>query len=1249
MAEKVEIEIPGIGKIQAENAATEATLNELLKVLNDTKKINEKGFKDLAKADASASKAKGGGGGGNAKGDKAASDSAKSLNNASRAANENANAQSKAAQRANNAGLAILGLAKSGNLLIGALGSVSSSAINAANSMTNMISTMANVGNDLGNAARAFEGIPIVGGLLANTFGAVAGAAKGVVAAYQESASIGATFGGSVQEMSRAASGAGMDLKSFGSLIAKNGENLMLLGGTTEEGAKRFGELSKQIQNSGVGSELQRMGFSTEQINGGMARYIGILGRTGALQGMTTAQIAASSGSYLKELDALAKITGVSREEKQKEQEALMKDAKVRAAMAGLDADQQKQMMAYITSFPKEQQGAIADMIATGNVTTEEAIKLQSLLPGVAERTMQFGRTLQAGGKISQDSLNQAKNASILEAQESVKRNKARGLYDKEAGAQYVAMADLAAQKVNGYAQAIDEQGKAVAKKNLAEKLEKAQQDIARVGNEFQMFLAQSGLLDTLLSAFKSLAGFVSSTVIPMFEVVGQVITDFVIPGLQMVGDFVVDYFLPAFESVADFITDHFEPIFATVAAVAMPMLIAALAAKTAAVWTSVAGYIAANAAMLPFIAAGLAAVAVFYGIKAVMSKFGLDLGMVGDALKFVGTMFKTVFLKIKEGFFTILNKIPGMRGDFDEDLKEISKEQEENAKNQEAIGQRLADKQQSNLAETKAKEDALAQKKHDREEKRNQRKHDREMKGIQDKEDKEKAAAEEAKPTGEERVDMADPVKMFKSFADKNKSSITKKQEEEVKKEPSSPGKPESGGKTSGGGAVPPINQDIQKNLEMVKAALEKRGITDTKYINATLANVMKETGGKVVEENLNYGKTSNERIRSIFGSRAKGKTDEELNQIKGDPKKMGEMMYGSTTKMGQAMGNTEPGDGFKYRGRGNIGLTGKSNYAAASKAIYGDNRLVENPDLVNDPAVAAEITAWYMEKGQGKMAKQLGIDTKNMTQAQANQLATSQVAGRAIKRGEGGYLEGETLAKVDKYSADAKISGIAGAPASAVASAGTPKPVAGATAADASKARTDAAASDPRRTDAAQAKPTEAKPAEQKVEAQIPAGTALGDLVKIGIVPTTIAFQDLVKKGIMPMLTGVQVKDQGKVKPEDSLKKGEEIIGSIAKQRGKYDMAASESPKTEIIAQKEKEAQEKIALEKQQAANREQLKKEEAMAMNGPSGQNNAAEAPADLNTALAELIRLTKETNEINSRQLSVQKNLSGDLFA
>ena len=63
------------------------------------------------------------------------------------------------------------------------------------------------------------------------------------------------------------------------------------------------------------------------------------------------------------------------------------------------------------------------------------------------------------------------------------------------------------------------------------------------------------------------------------------------------------------------------------------------------------------------------------------------------------------------------------------------------------------------------------------------------------------------------------------------------------------------------------------------------------------------------------------------------------------------------------KALGNTKPGDGAKYSGRGYIQLTGKYNYAAASKAIYGDDRLVKNPALVEKPEVAAKTSVWFWQ----------------------------------------------------------------------------------------------------------------------------------------------------------------------------------------------------------------------------------------------------------------------------------------------
>jgi hypothetical protein len=117
------------------------------------------------------------------------------------------------------------------------------------------------------------------------------------------------------------------------------------------------------------------------------------------------------------------------------------------------------------------------------------------------------------------------------------------------------------------------------------------------------------------------------------------------------------------------------------------------------------------------------------------------------------------------------------------------------------------------------------------------------------------------------------------------------------------------------------------------------------------------------------------------------------------------------------------------------------KNNYAAASKAIYGDDRLVKNPDMVNDPQVAADVSAWYMKKGKSSMAKQMGMDENNMSQEQANLLATSQVAGRDVRSGSA-YLKGEVMNKVNTYAAQFTNGAPATAPASPGAKTSAPMP---------------------------------------------------------------------------------------------------------------------------------------------------------------------------------------------------------------
>ena len=75
--------------------------------------------------------------------------------------------------------------------------------------------------------------------------------------------------------------------------------------------------------------------------------------------------------------------------------------------------------------------------------------------------------------------------------------------------------------------------------------------------------------------------------------------------------------------------------------------------------------------------------------------------------------------------------------------------------------------------------------------------------------------------------------------------------------------------------------------------------------------------------------------------------------------------VLAGSEEQRGRArrMGNTRQGDGYRYRGRGYVQLTWKTNYAKAGRILGVD--LVANPDLAMEPATAYRILVTGMQEG--------------------------------------------------------------------------------------------------------------------------------------------------------------------------------------------------------------------------------------------------------------------------------------------
>jgi predicted chitinase len=163
-------------------------------------------------------------------------------------------------------------------------------------------------------------------------------------------------------------------------------------------------------------------------------------------------------------------------------------------------------------------------------------------------------------------------------------------------------------------------------------------------------------------------------------------------------------------------------------------------------------------------------------------------------------------------------------------------------------------------------------------------------------------------------------------------------------------------------GTCSPEFSKDINasgsaQGIAALKAACAKYGLTSPNAVAALLGIAGGECRWKLVEENFNY---SASRLLQVFPSVFKG--DQALaQQYAGNPNNsLPEFLYGYQTSKGKGLGNTQPGDGGKFIGRGYIQLTGRANYARYGNMIGQD--LVNNPKLLSDPAIAAEVSVKYM-----------------------------------------------------------------------------------------------------------------------------------------------------------------------------------------------------------------------------------------------------------------------------------------------
>lgn len=156
--------------------------------------------------------------------------------------------------------------------------------------------------------------------------------------------------------------------------------------------------------------------------------------------------------------------------------------------------------------------------------------------------------------------------------------------------------------------------------------------------------------------------------------------------------------------------------------------------------------------------------------------------------------------------------------------------------------------------------------------------------------------------------------------------------------------------------------DNDAEQYIDDLEQMLPKYGIADSKVRLAHFfAQILHESGCMRFDtENLNY---SSDALRRVFGKYFKTKEDADAYARK--PEKIANRVYANRN----GNGGEETGDGWKYRGRGLIQLTGKDNYRAFANWI-GDTRILDEPDLVSSEYAVHSAVFYWDRNGLNQLA---------------------------------------------------------------------------------------------------------------------------------------------------------------------------------------------------------------------------------------------------------------------------------------
>jgi len=403
MAEKISIDIPGIGQVEANGFSSEETLQRIAAALENSNKGLAKEQKDQSKATKDLTK------------------DTKEFATGLVAAGDNV------IQSFKNLALTATSVATK------FFANYDQIAKNPIKAGTDILNTAVDVTTDfVGGLASS---VPVIGGFLKGVVDATGALAKLAnealakqldknVESLKEYAKTGIGFVNGMNDMQRVAQEAQMPMKEFSEGVTKAKANLMLLGVSGGEAAEKLAKNLGQLNKKGPGGlpslreEIFKMGFSYEQQIDIAAQYMGQMQAAGKLEKMSKEELAKGTRDYARDLKVVADFTG---KDAQAVNDRARKAGQIAILQTTLSEKQNQSMQGYYKSLErfgpradKAQQAFLQGMMDMGiNVEgfTQGPMNdaIMEMVKGAKSGTMDINQSMSAGADVLARKLPEAK------------------------------------------------------------------------------------------------------------------------------------------------------------------------------------------------------------------------------------------------------------------------------------------------------------------------------------------------------------------------------------------------------------------------------------------------------------------------------------------------------------------------------------------------------------------------------------------------------------------------------------------------------------------------------------------------------------------------------------------------------------------------------------------------------------------------------------------------------------------------